>query len=45
MTFVILNKIFWLPIQLERIHRDVVANVLDCDIIVSEFDLKSGYYV
>ena len=25
--------------------RDVVANVLDCDTIESEFELQSNYYV
>ena len=25
--------------------RGVVANVLDCDIIVSEFEIQSRYYV
>ena len=25
--------------------RGVMANVLDCDIVVNEFELKSGYYV
>ena len=25
--------------------RDVVANVLDCDIIVNEFELQSHYHV
>ena len=25
--------------------RGVVANILDCDIVVSEFELKSRYYV
>ena len=25
--------------------RGVVANVLDCDIIVSEFELQSRYYI
>ena len=25
--------------------RDVAANVLNCDILESEFELQSGYYV
>ena len=25
--------------------RSVVANVMDCDIIVSEFEIQSRYYV
>ena len=34
-----------LPIISERSFRRLVAEVLDCDIIVSEFELKSHYYV
>ena len=29
----------------ERNLRGVVANVLDCNIVVSEFELQSRYYV
>ena len=25
--------------------RDIVANMLDCDIVVSQFELQSSYYV
>ena len=28
-----------------EISRDVVVNMLDCDIVVSEFELQSRYYI
>ena len=41
-----ITKFFLLLItrEQEMCPRDVVANVLDWDIIVSEFDLQSHYY-
>ena len=33
------------PIQSGVSPRSVVANVLDCEIVVSEFKLQSYYYV
>ena len=34
-----------LSIKEERSSCGVVANVLDCDIVVSEFELQSRYYI
>ena len=36
---------FWLILMGKGGPRGVVANVLDCNIIVSEFDLWSFYYI
>ena len=30
---------------MEMSAHGIVANVLDCDIVVSEFELKSSYYI
>ena len=30
---------------LEGSPNGVVANALDCDIVVSQFELESGYYI
>ena len=35
----------WDPKRYKRKTRGIVANILDCDVVVSEFELKSGYYV
>ena len=46
MQWEILIVIIWKPTQEYGVSpRKVVVNVLDWDIVVSEFELKSRYYV
>ena len=48
---ILINKMFLIYtygyryILREGIPRDVVSNVLDCEIVVSEFEIQSRYYV
>ena len=40
------NKILFIgPVTWEWYIRDVVVNVLNCDIVESEFELQSQYYI
>ena len=34
-----------MTVSLRRVQRGLVDNMQDCNIVVNNFDLKSGYYV